>query len=52
MKDEFLSLDRSQQAKYKFQQRTYSYSLLQSGQAEYEPYLEVVLFFLSPIKYI
>jgi hypothetical protein len=45
MKDEFLSQDRPQQAKYKIQQRTYSYSLLLYCQAECEPYLEAFLFF-------
>ena len=45
MKDDFFTLDRSQQAKYKVQQRTYSYPRLLCYQAECEPYLEAFLFF-------
>ena len=48
MKDVVLSLDRARQAKYKIRQRTCSYFLLLYYQAEYGPYLEAFLSFLSP----
>ena len=45
VKDEFMSQDRPQQAKYKVQQRACSYSLMMYCQAECEPYLEAFMFF-------